>query len=67
MEQEFMDAPYYYTGHGQFYSAQLVRSLSELGQTGTRGGPGGLALPATGGGAEACYAQYRQEVGRYGQ
>jgi hypothetical protein len=29
MEKEFTDpAPYYYSGSGQFYSPQLVRSLS---------------------------------------
>jgi hypothetical protein len=43
MEKEFTDpAPYYYSGSGQFYSPQLVRSLSETGQTsssGTGGGP----------------------------
>ncbi len=43
MEKEFTDpAPYYYSGGGQFYSPQLVRSLSETGQTsssGTGGGP----------------------------
>ena len=34
MEKEFTDpAPYYYSGSGQFYSPQLVRSLSETGQT----------------------------------
>jgi hypothetical protein len=50
MEKEFTDpGPYYYTGGGQFYSAQLVRSPSETGQTssqGTGGPPGnGIAAP----------------------
>jgi hypothetical protein len=41
MEKEFTDpAPYYYSGGGQFYSPQLVRSLSETGQT-SSSGPGG--------------------------
>jgi YD repeat-containing protein len=41
MEKEFTDpAPYYYSGSGQFYSPQFVRSLSEAGQTST-GGSGG--------------------------
>jgi len=40
MEQESADAPYYYSGNGQFYSPQLVRSLSEAGQT-SSSGPGG--------------------------
>ena len=48
MEKEFTDpAPYYYTGSGQFYSPQLVRSLSETGQTsssGNNGGPSGSAI-----------------------
>jgi len=37
VEQEFFDAPYYYTGSGQFYSPQLVRSLSETNQTSSSG------------------------------
>ncbi len=33
-EKQFTDpGPYYYTGSGQFYSPQFVRSLSEAGQT----------------------------------
>jgi hypothetical protein len=48
MEKEFTDpAPYYYSGSGQFYSPQLVRSLSETGQTsssGNNGGPSGSAI-----------------------
>jgi hypothetical protein len=41
MEKEFTDpGPYYYSGSGQFYSPQFVRSLSEAGQTGTRGAGG---------------------------
>jgi hypothetical protein len=46
MEKEFTDpGPYYYTGGGQFYSAQLVRSLSEVGQTSSQGsgGSGGFS------------------------
>jgi len=50
MEKEFSDpTPYYYTGNGQFYSAQLVRSLSEVGQT-SSSGPGGGSGGAGGGG-----------------
>jgi hypothetical protein len=49
MEKEFTDpGPYYYTGSGQFYSPQFVRSLSEAGETSTRGscsGPSGNAIP----------------------
>ena len=48
IEQEFVDAPYYYSGSGQFYSPQLVRSLSEAGQTGssgTGGGPSARQVP----------------------
>ncbi len=48
MEKEFTDpAPYYYSGSGQFYSPQLVRSLSETGQTSSSGnnsGPSGNAI-----------------------
>ncbi len=39
--------PLYYSGGGQFYSPQLVRSLSEQGQTssnGSGGGPAGRAI-----------------------
>lgn len=54
MEKEFTDpAPYYYSGSGQFYSPQLVRSLSEAGQTstsGSNGGPAGNAVARSGGG-----------------
>ena len=50
MEQEFFDAPYYYTGGGQFYSAQMVRSLSEAGETGTSGAGGGGGAAGNGGG-----------------
>jgi hypothetical protein len=46
MEKEFTDpAPYYYSGSGQFYSPQLVRSLSETGQT-SGSGPGGGFSPS---------------------
>jgi hypothetical protein len=47
IEQEFVDAPYYYSGGGQFYSPQLVRSLSETSATSTSGsnsGPAGNAI-----------------------
>ena len=53
LEQEFIDAPYYYTGAGQFYSPQLVRSLSQVGQTSSSGpGPSGNSIgrPSGGGG-----------------
>jgi hypothetical protein len=53
MEKEFTDpAPYYYSGSGQFYRPQLVRSLSETGQTsssGPGGGPSGNAIGAPSG------------------
>lgn len=47
IEQEFVDAPYYYSGSGQFYSPQLARSLSEAGQTGSSGtgGPSARQVP----------------------
>ena len=35
--------PYYYSGGGQFYSPQMVCSLSETSQTGTQGSGGGPA------------------------
>src|SRR5579863_8061243 len=54
MEKEFTDpGTYYYTGDGQFYSPQFVRSLSETGQTsssGPGGGPGGAGGGGGGGG-----------------
>lgn len=50
MEQEFLDAPYYYTGSGQFYSPQMVRSLSETGQTSSSGAGGGPSGHGGGGG-----------------
>jgi hypothetical protein len=46
-EQEFIDAPYYYSGGGQFYSPQIVRTLSGMDQSPASGprlitpGPGG--------------------------
>ncbi len=47
-EKEFTDpGPLYYSGGGQFYSPQLVRSLSETSQTssnGNNGGPAGNAI-----------------------
>ena len=51
MEQEYIDAPYYYSGSGQFYSPRLVRSLSEVGQTSSQsaGGPAGSAFAALSG------------------
>jgi hypothetical protein len=53
MEKEFTDpAPYYYNGSGQFYSPQMVRSLSEAGQTsssGSGGGPSGNSIAAPSG------------------
>ena len=56
MEQEGVDEfpHYYYTGNGQFYNTQMVRSLSEVGETGSQGtcgGPAGnaIALPSGGG------------------
>jgi hypothetical protein len=55
MEQEGADPfpYYYYTGNGQFYNSQMVRSLSEAGETGTSGpgsGPAGNAIAAPSGG-----------------
>jgi hypothetical protein len=66
MEKEFTDpAPYYYNGNGQFYSPQMVRSLSEAGQTsagGTGGGPAGnaVARPA---GSQPSFNTKNVEVG----
>ena len=41
MEKEYTDpGTYYYSGGGQFYSPQLVRSLSETSATSTQGGGG---------------------------
>jgi len=60
VEQEFIDAPYYYTGSGQFYSPQLVRSLSEVGQTsssGPGGGPSGTALTLPSGSSDGLSPQ----------
>jgi hypothetical protein len=51
MEKEYTDpGTYYYTGGGQFYSPQLVRSLSETGATSTQGSGGGSAGGGGGGG-----------------
>ena len=51
MEKEFTDpGPYYYTGGGQFYSAQIMRSPSETGQTSSSGSGGGPAGNGGGGG-----------------
>jgi len=49
MEKEFTDpGPYYYSGSGQFYSPQFIRSLSEAGQTSSSQGacPSGNAIGA---------------------
>jgi hypothetical protein len=49
MEKEFTDpSTYYYTGGGQFYSPQLSRSLSEVGETSSSQGacPSGNAIGA---------------------
>jgi hypothetical protein len=54
MEKEFTDpAPYYYSGGGQFYSPQLVRSLSEAGQT-SSSGPGGGSGGGSGFGGQSA-------------
>ena len=54
MEKEFTDpAPYYYSGNGQFYSPQMVRSLAEAGQTSSSGsniGPSGNSIAGPSGG-----------------
>jgi hypothetical protein len=52
MEKEFTDpSTYYYTGSGQFYSPQLSRSLSEVGETSSSQGacPSGNATGARSG------------------
>ena len=50
MEKEYTDpGTYYYSGGGQFYSPQLVRSLSETSATSTQGANGGPAGQAIGG------------------
>ena len=47
LEKEFTDpGPFYYSGAGQFYSPQLVRSLSQVGQTSSSGPGGGGFSPA---------------------
>jgi hypothetical protein len=53
MEQEYIDAPYYYSGSGQFYSPRLMRSLSEVGQTSSQsaGGLAGNAVASPSGGS----------------
>ena len=55
-EKEFTDpAPYYYSGSGQFYSPQFIRSLSEAGQTSASGAgsggfsPSGMMFPSPSG------------------
>src|SRR5579864_4682193 len=68
MEKEFTDpGTYYYTGDGQFYSPQFVRSLSEAGQTsssGAGGGPSGNAIAgSSGGGFSPNFSQSPQESG----
>lgn len=54
LEKELTEpAPYYYTGGGQFYSAQMVRSLAETSQTGSQGGgPFGGSIAAPSGGPQ---------------
>ena len=58
MEKEYTDpGTYYYSGGGQFYSPQLVRSLSETSATstsGTGGGPAGnsIGTQSVGGGPD---------------
>ena len=51
LEHEFSDPwiPLYLTGGGQFYDAQLMRSLSETSQTSSGGGGGGGASGGGGG------------------
>ena len=57
LEKEFSDpGPFYYSGTGQFYSPQLVRSLSEVGQTSSSGpGPSGNSIAAPSGGGQQSY------------
>ena len=70
-EKEFTDpGTYYYTGGGQFYSPQLVRSPSETSQTssqGTGGGPSGNAIAGPSGSSGGLSPQsvandYKQAV-----
>jgi hypothetical protein len=60
LEKEFTDpAPYYYTGGGQFYSPQLVRSLSETSQTSSQGGgPSGGSIAAPSGGGNGSFGSW---------
>ena len=68
-EKEFTDpGPLYYSGGGQFYSPQLVRSLSETSQTssnGNNGGPAGngFAAASGGGGFSPNFSPSLQESG----
>jgi hypothetical protein len=58
LEKEFTDpGPLYYSGGGQFYSSQLVRSMSEVGQTSSSGpgGPSGHAIAGPSGGGQQSY------------
>jgi len=62
IEKEITDpGTYYYTGGGQFYSPQLVRSLSETSQTssqGTGSGPSGNAIAAPSGGGNGSFGSW---------
>jgi hypothetical protein len=52
---------HYYTGNGQFYNTQMVRSLSEVGQTGTSGpggGPAGNAIAPPSGGGDGSFGHW---------
>ena len=61
MEKEFTDpGPYYYTGTGQFYSPQIMRSPSETGQTSSSGSGGG---GGGGGGFSPNFSLSPQEAG----
>jgi hypothetical protein len=66
-EKEFTDpGPLYYSGSGQFYSPQLVRSLSETGQTSSNGnnaGPAGSAMAQPSGDLGSNYARPSENVG----
>jgi hypothetical protein len=61
MEKEFTDGLYYYTGSGQYYSPELTRSLSEVGETSTSGpggGPAGNAIALPSGGGNGSFGQW---------
>jgi hypothetical protein len=61
-EKEVTDpGPLYYSGGGQFYSPQLVRSLSETSQTsshGSNGGPAGKAIAGPPGGGNGSFGHW---------